>query len=58
MAIAVPANPSHTYDGSIDNLDINLSTFAGRSGQVILRVYAHDSSAQDWAVWVNPRILN
>jgi hypothetical protein len=58
MGISVPPDPSHTYDGSLDNLEIDLSPFEGRTGQVILIVFASASSAQDWAVWINPRIEN
>ncbi len=52
------AVPSHTYDGALDSLDIDLSPYAGRSGQVVLLIRACSTSAQDWAVLVNPRIEN
>ncbi len=34
----------------------DLSPWAGKKIQIILRVLAGNSSAQDWAVWVKPRI--
>ncbi len=45
-------------DGALDTLDIDLSSIAGKSGQVILIVRAGSTSAQDWAVWVDPKITN
>lgn len=47
-----------TYNGTLDSLNLNLSSFAGQSGQIFLVVRAGASSGQDWAVWVNPQITN
>jgi len=46
------------YDGVLDSLNLDLSSFAGQSGQIIIGVNAGSSSGQDWAVWVNPQITN
>ena len=46
------------YDGALNSLNLDLSSFAGQSGQIIIGVNAGSSSGQDWAVWVNPQITN
>jgi len=40
------------------NLEANLSDWAGKTVQIILNVSAGQTSSQDWAVWVNPRLTN
>jgi len=45
-----------TCDGNLTTVDIDLSSLAGHTVQFALVVLANGSSAQDWAVWVNPRI--
>ncbi len=45
-----------TCDGNLINVNIDLSSLAGKTVQFALVVLANGSSAQDWAVWVNPRI--
>jgi len=57
VSIGTPV-PSHTYDGVLDNLDIDLGVYEGESGNVVLKIKACSSSAQDWAVLINPRIEN
>ncbi|MBN2426867.1 MAG: hypothetical protein JXK94_00865 [Deltaproteobacteria bacterium] len=37
-------------------LDADLSSYAGKKVRIILSVAAGKSSAQDWAVWVKPRL--
>jgi len=44
------------HDGSLKAIDADLSQFVGSSGAIVLRVDSKGSSAQDWAVWVDPRI--
>ncbi len=46
-----------TYDGSIKSLDIDLDSLKGKDVEFRLVVDANGSSEQDWAVWVNPRIV-
>lgn len=45
------------YDGSVVNLDLPLNTLAGKSVQFVLMVHANGSSAQDWALWVDAKIV-
>ena len=47
---------TESYDGAIQSLNINLSSLAGSSVEFILAVQANGESAQDWAVWIYPRI--
>ncbi|MDW8226794.1 MAG: NBR1-Ig-like domain-containing protein [Anaerolineales bacterium] len=47
-----------TCNGSLVSVDVNLNSLAGRTVQFILAVLANGSSAQDWAVWVHPRVVN
>lgn len=44
-------------NGSLVVIDVNLSALAGHTVQFALVVLANGSSAQDWAVWVNPRVI-
>ncbi len=46
-----------TYDGRVWDWDVPLDEFAGQSGCFVLRVNAGETSAQDWAVWVEARIV-
>lgn len=38
------------------NLEADLSPYAGKTVQIVMRVEAGRTSTQDWAVWVNPRL--
>jgi hypothetical protein len=44
------------YDGELVEVVAELSHLSGRDASIELRVDAGDSSGQDWAVWVAPRI--
>ena len=46
------------YDGTLDGLNIDLSSIAGKNGYLSLGINAAGTSAQDWAVWVDPKIIN
>ncbi len=46
-----------SYDGSINEVEVDLSSLAGQSGQFTLAVLADGSSSQDWALWLSPRIM-
>lgn len=48
---------TETYDGSLRDINIDLSSLSGKSLQFILVVTADGNSAQDWAIWINPRIM-
>lgn len=37
-------------------IDADLSTWAGKTVQIVLRVRSGNTSDQDWAVWVKPRL--
>lgn len=47
---------SDTCDGSLQNVNLDLSSIAGHTVQFVLAVQANGTSAQDWAVWVSPRV--
>jgi len=49
------ANSSY-YDGKLDDLAIDLSRYAGQDIELVLQAHVLNNSAQDWAVWVDPRI--
>ena len=46
------------YDGVLDELNLDLSSIAGKQGYFSLGVNSAGTSAQDWAVWVDPKIIN
>jgi len=46
-----------TYDGTLVDVDVDLSSLAGQSVEFLLNVNANGGAAQDWAVWINPRIV-
>ena len=48
---------SQSYDGSIQGIDVDLSSLTGQTVDIILVVLGGDSASQDQAVWVYPRIL-
>ncbi|MBN2116513.1 MAG: hypothetical protein JW730_08080 [Anaerolineales bacterium] len=47
---------TETCDGTLKEVDVNLSSIAGKTVQFALAVLANGSSDQDWAVWVNPQV--
>ena len=38
-------------------LEADLSRWAGKAVHLVLRVHTNRTSAQDWAVWVNPKLV-
>jgi hypothetical protein len=46
------------YDGVLTDINLNLNLLYGKTARIQILVYAGPSSAQDWAVWVNPKITN
>lgn len=46
-----------SYDGSIQSLDVDLSSLAGKSVEFVLAVLANGPSNQDWGFWLAPRIV-
>ncbi len=47
----------HTSNGTVQAIDIDLSSLAGQSVQIVLAVLANGSAENDQAVWVYPRIV-
>ena len=45
-----------TCDGTMKEIDVDLSSIAGRTVQFVLAVVANGSALQDQAVWVAPRV--
>jgi len=45
------------YDGKIRVIDLDLSPYAGKKVNFILRVGTNGASDYDWAFWLNPQIL-
>ena len=43
-------------DGTLKDVDVNLSSIAGKTVQFALAVLANGSAGQDWAVWVGPQV--
>jgi len=48
---------SDSCDGSLVNVDVDLSSLGGHTVQFTLAVLANGSASQDWAIWVSPRVL-
>ena len=47
---------TETCDGVLRDVDVNLSSLAGKTVQLVLAVLANGSPGQDWAVWVRPQV--
>lgn len=45
------------YDGVLDHYEVDLSHLAGQKRRIVLKVEAEQASDQNWAVWLNPRIV-
>jgi hypothetical protein len=48
---------THACNGSLVDIDIPLTSIAGHNVQFALAVMANGSAGQDWAVFINPRVL-
>ncbi len=48
---------NQTYDGNVQNLDLDLTSLAGKNIEFVLAVLAGDTPDQDWAFWYTPRIV-
>lgn len=46
-----------TCDGILKDIDVNLSSLAGKNVQFALAVLANGVADQDWAVWIRPEII-
>ncbi len=47
---------TETCDGALRDIDVDLSSIAGRTVQFVLAVVANGSATQDQAIWVSPRV--
>jgi hypothetical protein len=47
---------TETCDGALRDIDINLSSLAGRNVQFVLAVLANGAATDDSAIWVGPRV--
>jgi hypothetical protein len=45
-----------TCDGVLKDIDLDLSSIAGKNVQFALAVLANGAAGQDWAGWVSPRV--
>lgn len=44
-------------DGTLKDLDVDLTSLAGKNIQIALAVLANGAADQDWAVWIRPEII-
>ena len=44
------------YDGKLDNIDIDLSSYGGRKVMAVLRVESGAAAEGNYALWIDPRI--
>ncbi len=47
---------TETCDGTLREIDVNLSSLAGKNVQFVLAVLANGTASEDWAIWVSPRV--
>ena len=47
---------AETCDGTLRDVDVDLSSIAGRTVQFVLAVVANGTATQDMAIWVSPRV--
>jgi len=47
---------TETCDGTLREVDVDLSSLAGKTVQFALTVAANGTADQDWAVWIGPRV--
>jgi len=46
------------YDGTLQTIDIDLSSYADERATFMLEVKANGPASQDWAVWLEARIIH
>lgn len=46
-----------SYDGTLKTINVDLTPYAGKKADFILKVSAEGTSQQDWAVWEQARII-
>ena len=50
-------NHQAKHDGKLDDISADLKSYAGKKLRIEMRVYAGNSSTQDWAVWQEASIV-
>lgn len=48
---------TETCDGTLKDVDVDLSSIAGKNVQFALAVLANGAADQDWAVWIRPEVI-
>jgi hypothetical protein len=56
-AATVLASWDETYEGKVNKVDVDLSSLAGKSVNLILTVTANGDATDDYVVWLRPRIM-
>jgi hypothetical protein len=56
-AATVLASWDEIYDSKVNNVDVDLSSLAGKSVNLVLTVLANGDATDDYAVWLRPRIM-
>jgi hypothetical protein len=49
---------TQSYSGGVDEYEYSLSSYAGQTIDMVLNVNAAGVSTQDWATWIEARIVN
>lgn len=44
-------------DGTLKDIDVDLTSLAGKNVQIALAVLANGAADEDWAVWIRPEII-
>lgn len=44
-------------DGTLKDIDVDLTSLAGKNIQIALAVLANGAADQDWAVWIRPEVI-
>jgi len=47
---------TESCDGTLRSIDIDLTSLAGKSVEIVLGVLANGPATEDWAVWISPQI--
>lgn len=56
-AATVLASWDETYEGKVKKVDVDISSLAGKSVNLILTVTANGDATDDYVVWLRPRIM-
>jgi hypothetical protein len=56
-AATVLASWDEVYEGKVNKVDVDISSLAGKNVDLILTVLANGDAADDYVVWLRPRIM-